>query len=311
MNKISLIFIGTATIGAPLLESLTNDERFDVKLVITQVDRPAGRKMDLTPPPMKAQSSKFEIRTFQPENINSPESLQTIKDVNPDMIVLMAYGQILKKELLDIPKYGCINVHASILPKYRGASPIQQSLLQQDDVTGISIMQMVEKMDAGPIFKTADIRISNEDDNISLTERLAQLTAYETPNALSLITSGDLEPSPQNDSEATYCQKIKKSDGEIDWNEDGKTILAKIRAYAGWPSTFTFWNGKRLKILKAQFDGFGGEAGKVFKKDHFVMVGTEKGSLILDQVQIEGKTPQSIDQFVAGYGDFVGGNLGE
>ncbi len=310
MNKISLIFIGTAAIGAPLLESLSNDDRFSVKLVITQVDKPAGRKMELTPPPIKVKSKELRVKSYQPENINSEDSLQNIKSMNPDMIVLMAYGQILKNELLDIPKYGCINVHGSILPKYRGASPIQQSLLEQDDVSGISIMQMVEKMDAGPVFKTADIRVSTEDNAIVLSERLAQLTAYETPNALSSIVRGHLTSEPQNDSKATYCQKIKKSDGEIDWNEDGKTILAKIHAYAGWPGTFTFWNGKRLKILKSQFDGFNGEAGQVFKKDHFTMVGTGKGSLILDQVQIEGKTAQSIDQFVAGYGDFIDGRLG-
>jgi methionyl-tRNA formyltransferase len=226
------------------------------------------------------------------------------------MIVLMAYGQILKQELLDIPQLGCFNVHGSILPKHRGASPIQQSLLSQDKKTGISVMKMVMKMDAGPVYKESDLPISDTDDAVNLTQRLAQLTAYEVPNVLDQIAEGYLEPREQNDSKATYCSKIKKSDGEIDWSEDGKVIAAKMRAYAPWPGTFTFWKEKRVKILSGRFDAFPGEAGLVFEKDHLVMIGTGNGSIIPEELQMEGKTVQSMREFLKGYTDFVGGKLG-
>lgn len=306
MKKTSIVFIGTGGIGAPLLENLAQDERFGVKLVITQIDKPAGRKMKLMASPIKIMASELSLPIYQPTDINSAESLEKIRALAPDMIVLMAYGQILKKELLDIPKYGCINVHASLLPKYRGASPIQQALLAQDYETGISIMQMAEKMDSGPVFAAFELSISGTDNAIVLSERLAQLTAHKTPDALMMIARGDLEATPQNDEKASYCQKIKKSDGEIDWNGDGKMILAKILAYAGWPGTHTFWNGKRLKILSGHYDEFKGKIGQVFEKDHIIMVGCGKGSLALDQLQMEGKTPQSINMFIKGYPDMIG-----
>jgi len=312
MNKISLIFIGTGDIGVPLLESLANDDRFDVKLVITQIDKPAGRKMKLTPSPIKVRSEKLEVRIFQPDDINVAESLEIIQKAYPDMIVLMAYGQILKKELLDIPKLGCINVHASLLPKYRGASPVQQSLLNQDEKTGISIMKMTEKMDSGPVYKQSELPISDDDNALTLIDRLANLSAYETPDLLYTIAQGDLSPTPQDDSQASYCEKIQKSDGQINWNEDAKTIHAKIRAYTGWPGTFTFWNNKRLKIISGQADAYDEvEPGKVIEKDYLIFIGTKKGSIVPDDVQLEGKTVQDINAFIKGYPDFIGSKLGE
>ena len=308
MNKISLIFIGTGNIGAPLLEALVQDERFDVKLVITQVDKPVGRKLELTPSPIKVKSEELGVESFQPEDINSPDSLKQIKNVAPDMIVLYAYGQILSKELLDIPKLGCINVHASLLPKYRGASPVQQSLLSQDEKTGISIMKMEEKMDSGPVYKQFELPISDDDNALTLTDRLANLSAHETPDLLYTIAQGGLSPTPQDDSQASYCEKIKKSDGQINWNEDAKVIHAKIRAYTGWPGTFTFWNNKRLKIISAKPDAYDEiEPGKVIEKDHLIFIGTKKGSIVPDDVQLEGKTVQDINAFIKGYPDFVGG----
>lgn len=308
-NKHNIIFISTGKIGIPLLGALAGDERFDIKLVITQVDKPAGRKMQMMPSPIKIAASDLGLRIYQPENINNEESLDQINAINPDMIVLMAYGQILKKELLSIPKFGCINVHASLLPKYRGASPIQQSLLNQDKVIGISIMEMEETMDTGPVFKTSDLPIEKSDDAITLTNRLANLTAYETPNILDNIIKGYAEASPQDDALASYCQKISKSDGQIDCSEDSNQIAAKIRAFTGWPGTFTFWNGKRLKIINGKADEFTSAPGLVSEKDHLIMVGTGKGSVILDKVQLEGKSVQSIDEFIKGYGDFVGSEL--
>lgn len=310
-KKISLIFIGSAAIGAPLLEALAQDERFEVRLVITQQDRPAGRKLELTMPAIKAKGKELGLKIEQPADINDPRFLSQLKKNPPDLIVLMAYGQILKKELLSLPRLGCINVHASLLPRYRGASPLQQCLLEQDKQTGISIMRMTEKMDAGPVYETFTIPFSAEDNALTLTEKIADLTARKTPGVLADIAGNRLTPRPQEESAATYCAKIKKTDGLISWNEDAETISAKIRAYAGWPGTYTFFKGKRLKILSGTAIGHeGGEpAGTVIKKDHRIMVKTKKGALLLGEVQLEGKKPQAILEFVKGCPELLQKNL--
>lgn len=312
MKKIKIIFIGTADIGTPLLKVLASDERFDVKLVITQTDKPAGRKMELQASPIKLKAVDLGLEVFQPDNINTKESIERIKKVKPDMIVLMAYGQILKKELLDIPEFGCINVHASILPKHRGASPIQQSLLHGDTETGISIMIMVEKMDAGPVYFISKFPIADEDNAVTLLGKLSDLTAKRTPEVLSEIVEDGLKPINQDNEKATYCQKIHKSDGNIDWKESADTISAKVRAFAGWPGTHTFWNEKRIKILSATpLPYFGNEQpGTVSDYGGDIIVSCGKDALILNEVQMEGKKPQPISEFIKGYPDFVDSLIG-
>ena len=312
MEKIKIIFIGTAEIGAPLLEALSSDSRFSVNLVATQIDKPAGRKMELKESPIKIKAVDLGLEVFQPENINTKESIERIKKLKPDIIVLMAYGQILKKELLDIPEYGCINVHASILPKHRGASPVQQALLHEDKETGISIMKMAEKMDAGPVYFISKFPITDEDNAVTLLGKLSDLTAKRTPEVLSEIVEDGLKPINQDHVKATYCQKIHKSDGRIDWKESADTISAKVRAFAGWPGTHTFWNGKRIKILSATpLPYFGNEQpGTVSDYSGDIIISCGKDALILNEIQMEGKKPQPIGEFVKGYKDFVGSVLG-
>lgn len=311
MTKINCIFIGTDKIGMPLLQTLVKDDRFDVKLTVTQIDKPAGRKMKLTPPPIKVKSEELKVKSYQPDSINSPDSLETIRKIKPDMIVLMAYGQILSKELLDIPEFGCVNVHASILPKHRGASPVQQSLLHLDAVTGISVMKMAPQMDAGPVYATSKIPIEEWDDAITLSDKLAELTAQRTPEILDEIVNADLKAEPQDHSSATYCQKIHKNDGHIDWSESAQKISAKIRAFAGWPGTFSFWDKKRVKILSAKPSDkpLSDLPGTVFS-DNGVFVACKEGALELDQIQMEGKNPQNVTEFIKGYSDFTGSKLG-
>lgn len=311
MKKIKIIFIGTAEIGAPLLGALTSDNRFSVNLVVTQTDKPAGRKMELQASPIKIKAVDLGLEVFQPDNINTKESIERIKKVKPDMIVLMAYGQILKRELLDIPEFGCINVHASILPKHRGASPIQQSLLHGDTETGISVMKMAEKMDAGPVYFTSKFSIADEDNAVILLAKLADLTAKRTPEVLSEIVEDGLAPQHQDNEKATYCQKIHKSDGNIDWKESADIISAKVRAFAGWPSTYTFWNGKRIKILSVtSLPYFGNEQpGTVSDYGGDIIVTCGKDALILNEIQMEGKKPQPISEFAKGYKDFIGNAL--
>jgi methionyl-tRNA formyltransferase len=312
MEKIKIIFIGTDDIGAPLLEALNKDKRFKVALVITQVDKPAGRKMQLTAPPIKSKANELGLDVYQPYNINDADSLKKIKNAKADMIVLMAYGQILKKEILEMPVHGCINIHASILPKYRGASPIQQSLLRGDNETGISIMRMEEKMDTGPVFAMETIKLKDDDNAETLHKKLADLTASATPDILYEIANDELAPKPQDDEKATYCQKIHKTDGNLNWNETAKNLEAKVRAFAGWPGTFTFFNGSRIKILSAEAREYNEEGpdGTVVRQGNDIMVTARRGALLLKQIQMEGKNPQPVNEFIKGHPDFVGSVLG-
>ncbi len=311
MNPISITFIGTAAIGSPLLQALHNDERFDVRLAVTQIDKPAGRKMELHASPIKLKAHELGLEVFQPDDINSAESLDRLKHAKADMVVLMAYGQILKRDLLGLPEFGCINVHASLLPKHRGASPIQQALLHQDSETGISIMKMAEKMDAGPVYATSKIPVEESDNALTLHDKLAELTAEKTPDILYEIVADGLEPHHQDHQHATYCSKIHKADGAIDWKESADQIEAKVRAFAGWPGTHSFWEGRRLKILKAVMMPWNGneQPGTVISDKGVIMVTCGQDALKLIEVQMEGKTPQLIEDFIRGYEDFPGSVL--
>jgi methionyl-tRNA formyltransferase len=310
-NKIPLLFIGTADIGAPLLRALSTDKRFEVKLVVSQPDKPAGRKLELQPTAIKAEALKLGLPVFQPEKINTPEALAELRKQKPEMVVLMAYGKILKKELLDLPPMGCINVHASLLPRHRGASPIQFCLLSGDQKTGISIMRMEEGMDTGPAYAKFDFTISNEDNAETVWEKIATLTAEKTPDVLISIAEGKLEPKPQDDSKATFCSKIEKEDGLIDWSEPSETIARKVRAYAGWPGTYTFWDGKRIKVLKADASdiSYAHKLGTVTFEKEQVRVTAGEGEIILKVVQMEGKKAQPIGEFIKGHPELIGSEL--
>lgn len=311
-NKLPILFIGTADIGAPLLRALSVDKRFEIKLVVAQPDKPAGRKLELTPCAIKAEALKLGLPVFTPDKINTPEALEELRKHKPEMIVLMAYGKILKKELLDLPPLGCINVHASLLPRHRGASPIQNCLLSGDTTTGISIMRMEEGMDTGPVYASFDFPIATTDNAETVWEKLSKLTAEKTPATLIQIAEGKLKPTPQDDSKATFCAKIEKTDGEIDWTEPAETIARKIRAYAGWPGTYTFWDGKRIKILRAEASAvsYTHKPGTVTEELGQVRVTTGEGELILEEVQLEGKKAQPIGEFIKGHAGFVGSELG-
>jgi methionyl-tRNA formyltransferase len=308
MEKIKLIFIGTGAIGTALLKRLSEDDRFEVLMALTGQDKPAGRKMELQPSPVKRTAEEKNIPVFQPENINSPESLEHLKKAGADMMLLMAYGQLLSQAVLDITPQGCLNVHASLLPKYRGASPIQSTFLNGETETGICLMKMVSRMDAGPVYERFPIAIEKNDNAETLSERLARLTAEKIPDALAGLAAGRLSAQEQNESAATYVTKISKADGEIDWKEDAERISAKIRAFYGWPGTYTFFRGKRLKIIRAQpLEGVsGGYPGTVTKDG----IACKNGLIKPLELQPEGKNPQSLAGFLNGNPDFVGSVLG-
>ncbi|QQR82940.1 methionyl-tRNA formyltransferase [Candidatus Peregrinibacteria bacterium] len=310
---IQLIFIGTGAHGAPLLKALAKDPRFNIALVLTAEDKPAGRKMDLHPSPIKQVAQALGLPLYETDSINSEASLAVLKAAQPDMICLISYGHILKTPLLTLAPYGAINVHLSLLPAYRGASCYQQALLNGDTETGITVMKMVEAMDAGPIAHQHRLAIDNEDNAITLHDKLADLSAHNVPNDLVAIAKGTLAFIPQDESKASYCGKIHKSSGQIIWSEPATTLHNQVRAYAGWPGSFAFWNEKRLKVLKTStrevVDNNPRLLGHVIKQEDSIVVQTGAGLLELLEVQIEGKNPQLIQQFVNGYKDFVGSTL--
>jgi methionyl-tRNA formyltransferase len=235
------------------------------------------------------------------------------------MLVVMAYGQIFSPQVLIIPPDGCINVHASILPRHRGASPIQSALLADEKETGICVMLMQKEMDSGPVFTVKKIKISGDDDAVSLHDKLAELSAQTVPDVLSDIMGGKLKAKPQNDSHATYCKKIQKTDGHINWNQDPSAIVTRVRAFAGWPGSYSMWNGMRLKVLGVRPAGHAGSAmggkdpalspGVIFEHSGKIFVCADKGSVELTRLQPECKKPQSASDFVNGHHDFIGSIL--
>ena len=304
-----LIVAATGDIAVPLLGALAADKRFEIPLVITGVDKPAGRKMELTPSSVKQAARALGLPVFQPESVNDKTGVQKLRAIAPDLLLVMAYGQLLSAEVLAIPRLDCVNAHVSLLPRHRGASPVQNALLAGDETAGISVMKMTEAMDTGPVYRQFPIPIVPDDDAMTLSQKLAKLAAEKTPDVLSAIAEGELSPQPQDESQATFCKKISKADGQIDWYEPAYLIARKIRAYAGWPGTWTTWNGKMLKILQAAALGQTGEPGVVTQKDAIIFVSAEKGSLKLITVQLEGKKAMPAQEFIKGYPDLINSKL--
>lgn len=245
-----IAYAGTPEFSVPALLALTESSHH-VCLVITQPDRPAGRGKKLMPSAVKTLALDQDLPIFQPTKINTAESLAELAKLELDVLVVAAYGQIFSQELLSLPKLGCINIHASLLPRWRGASPIQHAILAGDTKTGVSIMQMQQAMDAGDIWMQESCAISDEDTAQSLHDRLADLGAPALLQALSIIKVGDQQPNPQLEDQVTFCSKLKKSDGIIDWSHAAKDIMRQIRAYYPWPGSYTHLGERRISISHA------------------------------------------------------------
>jgi methionyl-tRNA formyltransferase len=286
--KLKIIFMGTPDFAIPILEAITHCSLFTVCCVITTPDKPVGRQQKITPPPVKKLALKYKIPVLQPEKIS--QARDQITDYQPDLIVVAAYGQILPKEILNIPKYGCINVHASLLPKYRGSSPIQFAILNDEKTTGVTIMIMDEKMDHGPILAQEKIAIQPNETAQTLHDKLARLGADLLIKTIPQYIQGEIKPQPQDESKATYTKILTRQDGQIDWQKSAQEIERQIRALTPWPGTWTIFNGKRLKILKA----------KVVNKKDEMAIQTGKGYLLLEMVQPEGKKPMKWEEFLRG-----------
>jgi len=299
MHDMKIVFFGTPEFAVPTLEALAKE--MDVICVVTQPDKKVGRKQIVTPPPVKESAEKLGIKVIQPRT--KKELREGLKGIKADFFVVLAFGMILEKEILEMPKYGCINIHASLLPKYRGASPIQEALLNGDMSTGVSIMKMAEKLDQGPVYLLQRIEIEDIDDLETLSRKLQTLSAKMTPLVLTDIAEGTLYPLAQIESKATYCKKIEKKDGEINWNSDAEKIHNMIRAYSVWPCAYTKFNGKEIKILEANLEKKETKIlpGKFFIEDGTLKISAKNGNILPKKLQLEGKTQMSDKEFLNGY----------
>jgi len=308
-----IVFMGTPKFAIPSLKTLINSSSFKVGLVITQPDKPTGRSKTLKPSPIKELALANNIEVLAPDNIkNDIELKNKIEKINPDAIVVVAYGKILPKTILDIPKMGVINIHASILPKYRGASPIPASILAGDKQTGVTLMKLDTKMDTGPILAISKtVYINNKDTTDTLSQKLSQVGANLLIDNLRKYIDNNLKPQSQDDTKATYTKLINKSDGQIDWHETAEVIERKIRAYNPWPSAFTTFKNKKLKILEAKIiTETKNNPGQVWKtEDKYPAIATSQNNLKLIKIQLEGKKPTTGKEFLLGYPNFVGSVL--
>lgn len=303
--------MGTPDFSTKVLEMLIAKE--DVIAVVTQPDRPVGRKRVMTPPPVKEVALQNGIEIYQPEKISQSEDLQTLIDLKPDLIVTAAFGQILPKALLDAPRLGAINVHASLLPKYRGGAPIHQAIIDGEKETGVTIMYMAPKLDAGDIISQQAIDIEANDDVGSMHDKLSFLGADLLAKTLPDIINGTNDRIEQNEDEATFASNISREDERIDWSESAQDIYNHIRGLSPWPVAYTKLDDKNMKLYKAHIvEGKAGKPGEIIETTKkAIIVGTGSSDAIaLTDIQLSGKKRMPTANFLSGYqDDLVGKEL--
>lgn len=306
--------MGTPAFSVPSLQRLVDGEAFDVVAVVTQPDRPAGRGRAPTKSPVKRIALDNDITVLQPRRLRkNAEMIQILCNLEPDVIAVAAYGLILPADVLEIPAAGCINVHASLLPKYRGAAPVAAAILNGEDVTGVTIMLMDEEMDHGPILAQRITPIRPVDTRATLSERLAEVGADLLVETLPQWVAGEIQPQTQDHTAATYAYMLKKEDGEINWSQPAARIARMIRAYQPWPGAYTYFDARVLKLLQAQaIDVAAADAppGTVVETDLGLAVVAGEGAVLLERVQLAGKRTMDIETFVRGQRNFVGSVLG-
>ncbi|MFZ0915659.1 MAG: methionyl-tRNA formyltransferase [Candidatus Udaeobacter sp.] len=319
-----IVFIGTGEIGVPTLEALRKSEH-DVIGVVTQPDKPAGREQRIEPPPIKkaATSGGFPaikerrlgqpsisnstagkpslLEVFQPVRIKDQQAIEDIGLLKPDIIVVMAYGQILPRDVLEIPKIACLNLHASLLPRWRGAAPIQAAIAGGDPETGITVMHMDEGLDTGDILLQRRIHIRSNDTGGSLHDRLAQIAPEALLESLRLLATNAAPRIPQDNSLATYAPKLKREDGRIDWSEPAHKIERIIRAFNPWPGAFMELEGRNLKVFSGSVVDRSGKPGEILESDRQLIIAAGKGAVSVGEVQLEGKRRMTAAEFGRGH----------
>lgn len=304
----NIVFMGTPDFALPALAALIDHHH--LLAVVTQPDRPAGRNKQLREPPVKRLAAAAEIPIFQPQRLRQPESIDRLRQWDADVFVVAAFGQILPQTALDLPKHGSINVHASLLPRWRGAAPIQAAIRAGDAETGITIMLMDAGLDTGPMLAKRAIPITADETGQSLHDKLARLGAALLIETLPKYLSGMIQPQIQDESQASYAPSIKKEEGRIDWTQPSLAIERLVRAFNPWPGAFTTWQGRQLKIHAGRHGPGRARPGQVIGQGGQIAIGAGAGLVYPTELQLAGKKRMSIDSFAKGRSDFVGALLG-
>jgi methionyl-tRNA formyltransferase len=305
MAALRIIFMGTAELSCASLDKLHRDPAFQVIAVVTQPDKPKGRDLKLTPSPVKVLAEKLSLPVLQPLKAREEKFIAEIRNQKPDLMVVVAYGQILPQALLDVPPHGCLNVHTSLLPKYRGAAPIQWAIANGDPETGVTIMKMDAGLDTGPMLSVRRTPILPADDSQTLHDRLAQLGAELLVETIPGYVAGNIKPQPQPSEGSTYAAKIKKEDGQIDWTRPAVVTWNRFRAFTPWPGAYsslkTETKTQLLKIWKLEVVDRTGRIGEVLSADKSgIVVAAGAGALRILELQREGGKRLSVEQFLAG-----------
>jgi len=306
-EPIKIIFAGTPDFAVPGFRALLNDENFKILAVITQTDKPVGRHQILTPPPIKTEAQKNNIPVWQPNKI--ADIKKEIKKANPNIAVLIAYGQIIPQEILDIPSFGWINVHGSLLPKYRGAACLQAPILSGDKKTGITIMKIEKGLDTGPILKQTEVKIELEETVETLHDKLSALGAEILTSTIKDYINGKIKPKPQDKEKASYAPTLKKEDGKINWQKKAEKIERMVRALNPWPGTWTKIKNEKLKIKNMEsgilpINKY--KPGQIFLHNNKLAVQCGQDALIIKKLQLEGKKETTAEDFLRGYKDIIG-----
>lgn len=303
MTKI--VFMGTPAFSAPILRML-HEEGYNIAAVVTQPDRPVGRKKVLTPPPVKEEALQLGLPVIQPEKLRGSQELEEILALNADLVVTAAFGQILPKELLDAPRLGCINVHASLLPAYRGGAPIHQAIIDGQATTGVTIMYMAEKLDAGDIISQREIAIEDTDNTGTMFDKLSAVGRELLKETMPSIIDGTNARIPQNESLVTFARNISREQELIDWNNEARALYNQVRGLHPWPVAYTTFEGANFKVWEAKVgetstNAVPGEVVKI-EKDHFEVATGDGGTLALYDVQPAGKKRMTAEEFLRGTG---------
>ena len=307
-----IIFFGSSNFAVPILEELVKNE--EVALVVTQPDREKGRALKVAPTAVKSKAEELGIEIFQPGKVNTKESIEFLKKFNADLFIVVSFGQILSKEVLSLPKLYCLNIHASLLPKYRGAAPINWAIANGEKETGVTIMKMNEKMDEGDVLLNESVAMDADNDAVTVSDKLSKKGSQVLLKAVELIKADKADFIKQDNSKATFAPKLKKDDGLIDWKMTAEEISNRIRAFAPWPGCFTYLDKKMLKIWKAIPVHLSGEPsgspdrwtkgkpGTVLEADrNGILVKTGKDALKIQELQLEGSRRMTVEEFLAGH----------
>ena len=307
-KKLRICFMGTAAFALPTMQAVVAAE--EVVAIVTQPDRPRGRGREIAPPPVKKLALDLGLPIMQPERVKDPLFLGQLRELGPELIVVAAFGQILPAPVLALPRLGCVNVHPSLLPKYRGAAPIQWAIIKGETRTGVSTYLMDQGMDTGAILLTREAEIGDAETAEELGKRLAEIGGELVKEAIKALKEGTVQAKPQDERGASYAPLLQKADGLIPWQEEAGRIRNRIRGMVPWPVAYTMWAGKMIKIYRGRIGDGTGSPGEIISLDRGIEVACGKGSLLIEELQMEGGKRIGWDAFVRGHRLTVGERLG-